>query len=293
MTAKAAKPSTSKAKTAKSKATAAKPAATNKTVKAVAAKKSGVSLPGWNLRLGIVLAVLAVLVVVFGSSKSVPLTTQYLSKDTLATEVSKQDVLATATRHLADVHVSWLVAAFLLAFAATFLLVATVWRKHYENWLARGVNKLRWIGFGVGTGLMAVTVAMLSGIADLGYLFLIFSSLAVLGALATTVELIGIGRRLRKFDIITALFTAALPVIAIALTLVGVLMWDGSLPTYVYFVYLTMFLFAGAAAAACIMRLRKLGKWADTTYSEKMFMGWGFAAAVVLALQVFAGALQP
>lgn len=291
MTAKTAKAPTKKPKTTKSKA--AEVTKVKATQKTPAKKFDTGSLRAWNIRLGAVLAVEAVAVVVAGSSKAAELTTQYLSKDTLATEATGSEVLATATRHLADVRVSWLVAAFLLVFAATFLLAATLLRKHYENWLQRGVNKLRWLGFGVGTGLMAVSVAMLSGITDLGYLFLVLSSLIVLGSLATIVELIGIGRKLRKFTVVTALYTAALPVVVILLTLLGVLMYDGALPVFMYYVYGSMFLFSGAFAAACILRLRKRGKWADVLYSEKMFLGLGFAAATVLALQIFAGALQP
>jgi len=246
-----------------------------------------------SLRLGAILLVLAVAVVVAGNSASVPLTTQYLAKDVLGTEAAGgSEVLATATRHLADINVSWIVAKFLVVFAALFLLLATVWRKHYEAWLDQGVNKLRWVGFGLGAGSMAVAVAMLSGISDLGYLLLIFASLAILGSLSTVVDLIGPGRRLRKYVIITALGAAALPAVAVGLTLAGALLYGGSLPPYMYFVYGSMLLFVTAFVLACILRLRRRGRWADTFFAERGFMLLGFAAAVVLALQIFAGALQ-
>lgn len=246
-----------------------------------------------SIRLGVILVVLAVAVVVVGDSTTVPLTTQYLAKDVLATEAAGgSEVLATATRHLADVNVSWLVAKFLVIFAALFLLLATVWGKHYEAWLDQGVNKLRWVGFGLGAGSMAVAVAMLSGISDIGYLLLIFASLAILGSLSTVVDLIGPGRKLRKYVIITALGAAALPAVAVGLTLAGALLYGGSLPPYMYFVYGSMLLFVTAFVLACILRLRRRGRWADALFAERGFMLLGFAAAVVLALQIFAGALQ-
>ncbi len=292
MTAKAAKAPTKKTKTVKAKATASNSKAKT-TAKVVEAKAGGNNLVAWNLRLGIVLLLLAVAVVVVGESTTTPLTSQYLAKDALASAAAGHDVFAAATKHLWDVPVSWLVAKFLVAFGALFLLTATVWRKHYENWLAKGVNKIRWIGFGLGTGLMAVTVAMLSGITDLGYLLLVLASLLVLGSLATTVELIGPGRRLRKYEVITALGVAALPVVVLGLNLKGVLLYNGDMPAYLYYVYGSMFLVAAAFALACIFRLRRRGKWADVVYTEKMMMGLGFTAAVVLALQIFAGVLQP
>jgi hypothetical protein len=294
MTAKAA--STKKTKTAKPKAVAAKVTAKAKTTEQPKGpvKDDKSVLRKWHLYLGGVLVAEAAAVVVAGASKTVELTTQYLSKDALATEAAGgSEVLATATRHLADVPLSWMVAAFLVVFGASFLLLATVWRKYYEAWLERGVNKARWVAYGVGTGLMAVTVAMLSGITDLGYLILIFASLAALGSISTIVELIGPGRHLRKYVIITALGAAALPVVAIGLTLKGVLLYGGSLPMYVYFVYASMFLAVVAFALGCILRLRRRGRWMDTFYTERAFMLLGFGAATVLALQIFAGALQP
>lgn len=246
-----------------------------------------------SLRLGVVLLVLAVAIVVAGSSSTAPLTTQYLAGDALATEAAGgKEMLATATRHLADINVSWLVVKFLVIFAALFVLLPTVWRKYYEAWLDQGVNKLRWVGFGLGAGAMAVAVAMLSGISDLGYLLLIFASLAILGSLSTVVDLIGPGRKLRKYVIITALGAAVLPAVAIGLTLVGTILYGGNLPPYMYFIYASMLLFVAAFVLACILRLRRRGKWADAFFAERGFMLLGFAAAVVLALQIFAGALQ-
>src|SRR5262245_28687950 len=151
---------------------------------------------------------------------------------------------------------------------------------------------MRWTAFGLGAGVMAAVVAMLSGITDLGYLLLIVGALVILGSLSTIVELLGPGRKLRKYVILTALGTAALPVLAIGLTLKGALFFNGSVPTFMYYIYGSMLLFAVAMTLACILRLRRRGKFADTLYAERIFMGWGFAAATVLALQIFAGALQ-
>ncbi len=246
-----------------------------------------------SLRLGAVLLVLAIAIVIAGNSSTVPLTTQYLAKDVLATEAAGgKEVLATATRHLADINVSWLVAKFLVVFAALFILLPTVWRKHYEAWLDQGVNKLRWVGFGLGAGVAAAIITALSGISDIGYLLLIFASLAILGSLATVVDLIGPGRKLRKYVAIAALGAAALPVVVIALTLGGTIVYGGNLPAYMYFIYGSMLLFTVAFALAYFLRLRRRGRWADSLFAERGFMLLGFTAAVILALQIFAGALQ-
>lgn len=247
-----------------------------------------------NVQLGIILLVLAAAIVVAGNSATAPLTTQYLAKDVLATEAAGgTEVLAVATRHLADINVSWLVAKFLVIFAALFLLLATGLRKHYEAWLDQGVNKLRWIGFGLGAGAMAVAVAMLGGLSDLGKLLLIFALPVVLGVLLTAADLIGPGRKLRKCVAIAALFVAVLPVAVIGLQAAGSFVYGShNLPPYLYFIYGSMLLFMVAFGLAYVLRLGNRGRWANVFFAERGFMLLGFAAAVVLALQIFAGALQ-
>jgi hypothetical protein len=70
-------------------------------------------------------------------------------------------------------------------------------------------------------------------------------------------------------------------------------MYGAQLPLYMYFLYAVVTLLLVAVGAAAHMRNMKRGKWADTAYAEKMFMILAFLTAVLPALQIFAGALQP
>jgi hypothetical protein len=69
-------------------------------------------------------------------------------------------------------------------------------------------------------------------------------------------------------------------------------MYDGTLPGYMYYLYASLTLLVVAVALGLYMRLNLRGKWADALYTEKAFMGLILAAAVLPALQIFAGALQ-
>lgn len=289
MTAKAAKATTKKTKTTKSKAAVAtKPRLSSG--KSVAGNSN---LRAWNLRLGLVLVLLAVAVIVFGNSHSVPITTQYLAKDALATEAAHgQTVLATATRHLIDVRLSWIVAKSLLVFGAVFLLAASLVRGRYEAWLSRGVNKLRWVGLGLGGGVVVYTVALLSGVSDVSTLCLVYGSVVLAALLVAAVELLGAGRRLRRLLAAGALLAIFVPWLIFVRTLGAVPMWDGSLPVYMYFLYASLTLLLVATGLATYMRVTQKGKWASTLYTEKMFMGLTFLFALLPALQIFAGALQ-
>lgn len=296
MTAKSEKTSNKIKKSATQTQSVGKKQINNKSPDNNNAQGAGSSLSGvlrkWNLRLGLVLVLAAVAVLVAGSSKTVELTVQYLATDTLSSQVAQQEVLAGATRHLADVGLAWIVAASLLSFAVAYLLAATVWRKRYETWLSRGVNKLRWAGLGVGGGFALVAVAMLSGVSDVAVLALIFGSVVLAGIFAASVELIGEGRRLRKLLAAGAIASIALPLVIFVANIWGAAMYGGSVPAYLYYIYASLALLLLAVGMALYFRIKRRGKWADTLYSEKMFMSLGFVAAIILAMQVFAGALQ-
>jgi hypothetical protein len=247
----------------------------------------------WNVRLGAVLLVRAVAVVVAGDSSTVPVTTQYLAKDALATEsAGGANVLAPATRHLMDVRVSWLIAKFLVIAAGMYLLAATIWRKRYEAWLDRGVNKLRWAGFGLAGGVAIAAIAMLGGMSDLATLLLIFGSVVLAGAFAAALELLGPDRRLGRLLAAGAVAGLVLPLFGFAANVVGVSAYNGSLPLRMYLLYAVVTVWFAAIALATHFRVKQRGRWADAVYAEKAFMLLGFAAAVVLASQIFLGGMQ-
>lgn len=300
MTAKAAKAPTKKTKTAKS----TKPAAASKSktvTKSVAAKSADTKPvkvkkkfnPGvWSIRWGILLVALAVAVIVFAKDATTPVTIQYLAKDALQSEAAATEVLAPATRHLWDMHVSWLVAKFLLIFGVVLLLAGTLMRAKYEAWLAKGVNKLRWVGLGLGGASVFVTISMLSGVNEVSKLTLICGSVLLAGLLAASVELLGPGRRLRRLLAAGAILAIFMPWLVVMRTAASVPLFNGSLPAYMYYLYASVTLLVVATGLALYLRIKQKGKWADTLYTEKMFMGLTLAAAVIPALQIFAGALR-
>ncbi len=251
------------------------------------------SLTVWYLRLGILLVVLAVAVVVFGSDKTVPLTTQYLAKDALGTEAAGHDVLAPAIRHLFDIPLSWLVAKFLVLLGAVYLLVATLLRKKYEALLERGINPFRWLGLGLAAGGAVVTTAMASGVSDISTLMLAFGSIGLAALLVAAIETLSAGRAVRCYLGVGAMVAVFLPLLILVRTAGSVALFNGVLPMYLYFVYGVIALFAVGMGVAAYWRVKQKGKWADAYYADRMFMIMGFVASAVLALQIFAGALQP
>lgn len=292
-TKRAAKPATKPVSVVKSAAVTKAEKADAQPIKAPNKTDMNAKLKSLNLWLGLALVVLAVAAVAAaGDATTVPVTTQYLAKDALATEASASgDVFAAATRHLVDLPVSWMVAKFLLLGAAAYLLAATLWRAKYEAWLERGVNKLRWAGLGVAGGSAVTTAAALGGVSDVATLALIFGSVVLAAVSAAALELLGGTRRLRRLLGAGAIAALALPLVGFALNVFSALKYGSGLPVDMYFTYSLVALWAVAISFAAYFRMSGKGKWADTFYAEKAFAILTFAFLAVLAAQLIAETL--
>lgn len=251
----------------------------------------------WNVWLGVVLLLEAIAIIIIGTDRSYPVTTQYLAVDTLASEATGGQSLAVATRHLFDIPFAWVVGVFLALFAAGNLF--TVWcRKWYEERLQLGLNDMRWLTFAVGGAGLLAAVGLLSGIYEVAML-LALESFIILGCLGV---MAGAVIRQRSADVETRLShlvcgvgTASIIVslAILAITAGGALMYDGHIPGFVYGIYASTLLFILAIGAVTHFRIVRKGRWANTLNVERAFLVLSFLGASVVAWQMFAGALLP
>lgn len=246
-----------------------------------------------NLWLALAFGVQAIAVVLFGGAKSVPITAQYLSVDQLASQAAGHQVLGVATRHLFDLRLTVVAAAFLAVFALVNVLVATVCRPRYEKLLAGGTNLARWLGFGLAGGLMVVAIALESGVYELAALVSLFAFMVLGASLEPLAEKLKHENKglLPHAVCGAALVAGALPWVVFALGVLGALLWDGHIPGSVYMMYLTTLALFGCWVLAAHFRVTRRGRWTDTLYAEKMYLFLSFVTASVLAWQIFAGAL--
>ena len=285
----------------KKSATPAAVKATNVTDKKVTKSASSVAkkpqdtkqvLQRWNLVGGIVLALQAVAIALLGKGDSVPVVMHYPAVDTLASEAAGSQVIGAASRTLFDMPIAYLLAAGLLAMAIVHLLAATQLRLRFESMLDRGVNVARWIAYGVGGVLLLDAVYLLSGINDVVALKMLGSVLFGACLVALSVELLGPGRPgLSRLLKVMTVVGVVLPWLVIAGVLVASMMYDGTVPSYMYGVYASGFILFVAIVLATSFRWQQRGRWANQLYSEKMFLLLGLATATVLSWQIFAGAL--
>jgi len=204
-------------------------------------------------------------------------------------------VLASATHTLFDVHLAYLVVIFFLLSAAAHLFVATVYRRRYEANLERGINKVRWVEYAFSASTMMIGIALLSGIYDLGSLVMIFGLTAIMNLLGLAMEVYNQGRKkVCWLAYNVGSLAGILPWIVI-----GIYFWageaygSGDIPTFVYYIYGSIFLFFNCFALNMFLQYKKIGKWRDYLYGERVYIILSLLAKSALAWQVFAGALRP
>jgi len=207
----------------------------------------------------------------------------------------ERPILASATHPIFDIHVAYLVIAFFLLSAAAHAFVATVYRRRYEANLKHGINKVRWAEYALSASMMMIAIALLSGIYDLGSLVMIFGLTAIMNLLGLAMEIYNQGReKVNWLAYVVGSLAGILPWVVI-----GIYFWagetygSGHIPTFVYYIYGSIFLFFNCFAVNMLLQYKKIGKWRDYLYGEKVYILLSLIAKSVLAWQVFAGALRP
>ncbi len=197
----------------------------------------------------------------------------------------------TQTAELFSIRFGWGVAAFLFLSAIAHLLIAGPLFGTYANQLRQGRNDFRWIEYALSASWMIVLIAMLTGASDFAALIGLFgvnAAMILFGLIAErSGQPGGSGWQLPYW--LGTLF-GAVPWIVIAINL-----WapgqDSSAPTFVYFIFVTIFVFFDSFALNFWLQYRKVGRWHSYLFGEAAYVVLSLVAKSLLAWQVFAGAL--
>ncbi|MGF7228951.1 MAG: heliorhodopsin HeR [Candidatus Saccharibacteria bacterium] len=246
----------------------------------------------WNAWLAWIHAAQGVAILLFSASRLLPLSTTYLTPNPL---VSGSVSLVPATHHVLDINLAWLVAIFFFISAIAHGVIASVYRNRYEADLARGINRVRWIEYGLSASVMLVAIGVLSGVYDVSTLILIFVLSLIMNLLGSAMETYNQGKPEPNWLAYGIGCIAGIaPWIVIAIYLVGANVYgSGHIPGFVYWIYGSMFLFFNCFAVNMYLQYKRKGKWADYMYGERVYMLLSLVAKTLLAWQVFAGILRP
>jgi hypothetical protein len=249
----------------------------------------------WNIWLAALHTAQGLAILLLSTTKAFPVHVNHLTLDPIASELAGTPVLGYATQHLFDINVAYLVASFFFMSAIAHGVAATVYRKRYEFDLKKGINKARWIEYAFSASTMLVAIALLTGVSDLGSLKMIFIFGLIMSAMGLVMELWNQGRnKVQWLPYAIGCIAGIVPwgVFALYMWSAGVYGTEG-IPAFVYWIYVSMFMFFAGFAVNMYLQYKKIGKWSDYLYGERVYMLLSLVAKTVLAWQVFAGALRP
>ncbi len=243
-------------------------------------------------RLNLVAAALhfgqAIAVLLLSKNFHVPVTGSYLTFN------QASQTLEPATRTLFSLPFVWLIVGFFLLSAIAHLFIATFYNRAYNRNLALGINTIRWIEYALSASIMMVAIAMLVGVYDASSLVMILGLAAIMNLTGLAMETYNQGRQTVNwlaYKIGSLAGIVPWLVVAFYIWLSG---HQGSgPPTFVSWIFLSIFIFFSCFALNMYLPYKRVGKWADYLYGERVYIILSLVAKSLLAWQVFAGTLRP
>lgn len=193
-----------------------------------------------------------------------------------------------------DANLPLLVAGFLFVSAFAHAAIATVLYDRYVAYLDRGMNPYRWYEYAVSASLMIVVIGMLAGVWDLGTLTALFGLVAVMNLCGLLME-----RRNESTDetdwtpFWVGVVAGVVPWVVIAITFLGtVTASNGEFPTFVIYIYVSIFVFFNLFTLNMALQYREVSRWKDYLFGEKAYILLSLVAKSALAWQVYFGTLN-
>jgi hypothetical protein len=187
----------------------------------------------------------------------------------------------------------WGVAVFLFLAAADHLLMAAPGvHRWYEGELREQRNTARWAEYSVSASWMIVLIAMLTGITNVYALVGLFGVNAAMILFGLLMERTNPpGDRVDWWPFIFGCVAGIVPWIAITIAIVGAEVEFGGVPTFVFAIFVSLFLFFNSFAVNQWLQYRRIGRWRSYLWGEGAYLVLSLGAKSALAWQVFGGTL--
>lgn len=187
-----------------------------------------------------------------------------------------------------------LIAIFLFICAAAHFAIATVFNSRYNRQLTAGINAARWIEYFMSASVMIVAISLLVGIYDFMSLIMMFSLVAIMNLLGLVMEVHNqTTKKTNWISYLVGCLAGVIPWVVIAFYL-----WMGasngsSAPAFVYWIFVSIFIFFNCFAVNMVLQYKKIGPWKNYIYGEMVYIILSLVAKSLLTWQVFAGTLRP
>lgn len=220
-----------------------------------------------------------------------PITVSYLKFD-----LASQKLLP-ATSELTTIPLVAPIIIFLALSSVFHLVIATVGNKAYNKGLRKGLNAYRWVEYSFSASTMMIAIAILTGIYDITALIMIFGLTAIMNLCGLVMEVHNqTTKRTNWLSYWLGCLAGILPWVAVI-----IYFWaagnygpeEAKIPTFVYWIYVSIFAFFNCFAINMVLQYKKVGKWKSYVYGERAYIILSLVAKSALAWQVFAGTLRP
>jgi len=234
--------------------------------------------------MGVIHMIQGVLMLILSNAFTLPLTYTHPEYNAVTNSISP------VSETFFNVQIGPLVALFLFMSATAHILISTVLYKWYVKKLQNHINPARWYEYSFSASLMIFLIAMLVTIYDFGTLLALFTLTAVMNLMGLVMELHNqttTKTNWTSFNI--GCIAGFIPWVVIFIPLVTA----ASVPDFVIAIFITIAVFFNLFAINMFLQYKKIGKWKDYLYGERMYIVLSLVAKSALAWQVFAGTLRP
>jgi len=255
-----------------------------------------VKLRKFNLVMAILHFGQGMAVLILSNNFKLPVTSAFLKFDFASKKILPN------IENIFEIRVGILVAIFLFISSLAHLLISLPGINNWYNQnLKKGINYARWIEYSFSSSIMIVVIAMLVGITDIASLILILFLNTMMILFGWMMELHNQTIRQNSdqtkktnwtsfyFGCIAGIVTW----VVIAIYLFGAGGGDNKAPSFVYWIYFSIFIFFNCFAVNQVLQYKKIGKWSDYLYGERAYIILSLVAKSLLAWQVWAGTLRP
>lgn len=202
--------------------------------------------------------------------------------------------LEQASKPLFELPFGIMVALFLLISAFAHFYIVLNSKKYVED-LKNGINKFRWIEYALSSSIMIVLIATLFGVYDISSLILIFVVNALMNLFGLVMEQLNVGADKKKINwepFIWGSIAGITPWIVILIYMFGAGSLD-MVPWFVWAIVATYFVTFNTFPINMVLQYKKVGKWKDYLYGERVYIILSLVAKTALAWLVLFGAMQP
>ena len=237
----------------------------------------------WNIIVGLVLAVQAVVIALLSNDFALPV---------VATFMGGPPGTEPTLHQIGDFPLGWGVFAFMAISAAALLIIASPgvfgW---YKRNLLKDRNYGRWMEYSISSSLMIVLIVMICGVSDLAALIAIFAVNACMILFGLLMEKYEKPGKPNWLSYIFGCFAGIIPWIAVLIYVWSPGFGDEQAPAFVYGIIASLFVFFNIFAVNMVLQYKQVGRWRDYLFGEKVYIILSLTAKALLAWQVFSATL--